>query len=280
MTLAVSATTDVANQTRVHICHSGNESNLRNVSERVITTLQQNCSRFRMTSLLGPMPQHAATTTHTRERERRIQLNLTVFASRSSGGKGPASANAATPILLSSQRVAPLKPPVNSATTTPVSIRTNPGCAQWGQLYNQHKQQQSSANAGSHMTRSKSMVARHQRTSSLTLSPPTMSATPSNATPSNASPPKRIEFQVLPIAPAAFERRRKSVGADAAGNASFVSPSPAPSLTARKSAASLDKVGVKAEEEVGYLYHLTEEEAKRANEEYVRFMQTKGIQLA
>ncbi|KAI8614618.1 hypothetical protein BC830DRAFT_1229627 [Chytriomyces sp. MP71] len=233
------------------------------------------CVQFEMASLVGPMPpQHAAaTTTNTGERERRIQLNLSAFASRSVGGQGPASANAAPPIMLVTQRVAPPKLPIHSATTR-VSLIANPGCAQWSHQYNTLKQP-GPANAGSHMTRSRSMVTRYQRTSSLTLSPATISATQRDA-----SPPKYIEFQVLPIAPAAFERRRKSVGADTASTAGYVFPSPSPSLTARKSAASLDKVGVKTEEEVGYLYHLTEEEARRANEEYVRFMQTKGVQLA
>ncbi|KAJ3232718.1 hypothetical protein HDU81_002768 [Chytriomyces hyalinus] len=93
---------------------------------------------------------------------------------------------------------------------------------------------------------------------------------------------QQAQFHVLPIAPAAFERRRKSVTTPAnyASAGTLTKTSPTPSLTGRKSAASLERIQPKSDDEIGGIYGWSEEEAARANEEYIRFMKAKGAALA
>ncbi|KAI8614620.1 hypothetical protein BC830DRAFT_1126590 [Chytriomyces sp. MP71] len=123
-----------------------------------------------------------------------------------------------------------------------------------------------------------------------------------------------VEFQVLPIAPASFERRRPSLPPlapafrfppppsvspdlfdDAAVGVMLVGSPPGPpgSLRIRKSSlgsmsgvnlgrrsySSFEKIQPRAEEEIGGIYNWSEEEAARANAEYVRFLAQKGVKI-
>ncbi|KAJ3389868.1 hypothetical protein HDU80_011409 [Chytriomyces hyalinus] len=159
---------------------------------------------------------------------------------------------------------------------------------------------------GASLSRSRSVShsvarSRHQRTSSLTLNSSTQAAYPTiimksaggsmrgttTTTSNNAGNTMndqtsrgQAQFHVLPIAPAAFERRRKSVATAPTNYASGTKTSPTPSLSARKSAASLERIQAKSDEEIGGIYGWSEEEAARANEEYIRFMKAKGATLA
>ncbi|KAI8836813.1 hypothetical protein BJ741DRAFT_605264 [Chytriomyces cf. hyalinus JEL632] len=161
---------------------------------------------------------------------------------------------------------------------------------------------------GASLSRSRSVShsvarSRHQRTSSLTLNSSSQAAYPTivmksavaggsirgkmTTTSSNNARDTMIDqtsgqaqFHVLPIAPAAFERRRKSVATAPTNYASGTKTSPTPSLSARKSAASLERIQPKSDDEIGGIYGWSEEEAARANEEYIRFMKAKGATLA
>ncbi|KAJ3228871.1 hypothetical protein HDU81_005831 [Chytriomyces hyalinus] len=130
--------------------------------------------------------------------------------------------------------------------------------------------------------------------------------------------PSQTEFHLLPIAPAAFERRRPSISPSPSTNASGLLPTSASALStddelvspsspvgvtnhtswmghrrksslssvssgvtmSRRSYSSFDKIQPRAEAEIKGVYGWTEEEAAHYNQEYVAFMKSKGVTIA
>ncbi|KAJ3401540.1 hypothetical protein HDU80_005927 [Chytriomyces hyalinus] len=130
--------------------------------------------------------------------------------------------------------------------------------------------------------------------------------------------PSQTEFHLLPIAPAAFERRRPSISPSPSTIAHGLLPTSASSLStddelispsspvgvtnhaswaghrrksslssvssgvtmSRRSYSSFDKIQPRAEAEIKGVYGWTEEEAAHYNQEYVAFMKSKGVTIA
>ncbi|KAJ3025470.1 UNVERIFIED_CONTAM: hypothetical protein HDU68_007105 [Siphonaria sp. JEL0065] len=108
--------------------------------------------------------------------------------------------------------------------------------------------------------------------------PPSPLSVSSRKSSSLSSRSQSIEFQVLPVAPASFERRRPSsndLNAAAAATAADRSAG-----MNRRSASSFAALQPKSEEDVGGTYGWDEQQSAAYNREYVEFMKSKGIRVS